>query len=220
MSTSCKIIITILLLLMSCTMVFAKPVPPGELTQILGELSEVEKAFENKNWSGARSSLEEVVELFTTVNSSYTEVIPANLLSKFFAAAKGLDQFLEKNEEEKAEDSYIHMQVVLFEIMSYFDYKVHPVIGVLKKYIGDEAKEALEESNYEEVQSELKEVVTFATKNASLLQQRGVKHEDLQTFMKSLGEAMQQVKAKDNVALKASLDSLEAQVDAFQMAFN
>lgn len=208
-----------LILILSCSLAYAKPVPPEELTEILGELSEVEEGFESENWDGARESLSEVVELFSNVNGSHEEVVPANLRSSFFATAKGLDRFLEEKEEEKAENSFINLQVVLFDVMGYFDYKVHPVLGVLKKYIGDEAREALEENDFEEVHSELKEVVTFVTKNASLLQQKGVKHENIQKFMKSLGVAMKQVKVKDRAALTTSLDSLENQLDEFQKAF-
>jgi len=213
------LVVVVLLLMFSSSNLYAKPAPPGEFAQILGGLSEVEEGFENDNWSGARASLEEVVALFTKVNSSYAEVVPANLLGSFFASAKGLDQFLEQQEEEKAEDGFINLQVVLFEIMGYFDYKIHPVIGVLKKYIGDEARGALKEDNLAEVYSELKEVMTFVTKNASLLQQKGVKHENIQIFMKSLGEAMQQVRANDKAAIKASLKDLESQVDEFQKSF-
>jgi hypothetical protein len=214
-----KIIAVASILFISCSYVYAKPAPPEELTEILGELSEVEESFESENWSGARASLEEVVELFDKVNNSHGEFVPVALRNSFLASAKGLDQFLDKQEEERAENSYIRLQVVLFEIMNYFDYKIHPVIAVLKKYIGDEAREALKDNNLDEVYSELKEVASFVTKNGGLLQQKGVKLEEMQAFMRSLGTAMQQVKEKDATALKTSLDSLESQVHEFEKVF-
>lgn len=214
-----KIITVASILIISCSYVYAKPAPPEELTEILGELSEVEKGFESGNWSEARASLKEVVELFDKVNDSHGEFVPVDQRNSFLASAKGLDRFLDEQEEERAENSYIHLQVVLFEIMNNFDYKIHPVIAVLKKYIGDEAREALYENNFDEVYSELKEVANFITKNGGLFQQKGVKLEKIQAFMRSLGTAMQQVKEEDATAVKTSLDSLESQVHEFEKVF-
>ncbi|MBE0501779.1 MAG: hypothetical protein IBX47_10080 [Desulfuromonadales bacterium] len=198
---------------------FAKPEPPGNLTKILGEVSEMEAKFERGDWADARETLEEIEAMYSGVYASYKQELPAELHKRFTSSTNALHQFLEAENAEKTENSFISMQVVLFELMGYFDYKVHPVIKTLKKYIGDEAQEALAKKDFANVQSELKEVVTFFSKNTSLFQQNGVSNADLQQFMSRLGAAIKQARSEDVPALKSSLDDLEQQIDAFHKAF-
>ncbi len=206
-------------LLMVAIVSYAKPAPPQELSAILGEISELEERFESHNWDAARDSLHEIVTQFEEVSAGFKDDIPRSLTSRFLATAKGLDQFLEAEHEDKTEDSFIDLQVVLFDIMSHFEYRVHPIIEVLKTYIGEEAKEALEKGDLDGVESELREVVTFFTKNAQLLQQKGVGKDHIQLFMKTVGLAMKQTKAAETDALKSTLDELENQIETFQKAF-
>lgn len=198
---------------------YAKPAPPQNLTAILEEVSELEEKFEGGNWTDARATLGEIQKMYADVYRSFEKQVPADLHKRFIASISALGQFLESEDEEKSEKSFIAMQVLLFEIMGHFDYKVHPVIQTLKKYIGEEAQESLEKKDYSNVLSELKEVVTFFSKNTTLFQQNGIPNADLQLFMSTLGEAIKQARNKDATPLKSSLDDLERQIDALQKSF-
>ncbi len=210
-------VITVGLLLLA-TVSFAKPEPPQTLTDILGETSELEEKFEKGNWAGACETLEEIEEMYSEVYAEYKNQVPATLNIKFNSSASSLGQFLEAKNEENTEDEFIELQVVLFSIMDCFDYKVHPVIKVLQKYIGEEAQQALADNDLDNVKSELKEVANFFLKNASLFKLRGINNDDLEQFMFTLGEAIKQANSGNTVPLKESLDDLEKQVDAFQQA--
>lgn len=213
-----RMVATVCFLLLAAVS-YAKPAPPQNLTAILEEVSELEEKFEGENWTDARATLGEIQKMYADVYRSFEKQVPADLHKRFIASINALDQFLESEDEEKSEKSFIAMQVLLFEIMGHFDYKVHPVIQTLKKYIGEEAQESLEKKDYSNVHSELKEVVTFFSKNTALFQQNGIPNADLQLFMSTLGEAIKQARNKEATPLKSSLDDLERQIDAFQKSF-
>jgi hypothetical protein len=208
-------VITVGLLLLA-TVSFAKPTPPQTLTDILGETSELEEKFEKGDWVGARETLEEIKEMYSEVYTEYKNQLPTALNKNFNSSASSLDQFLEAKHEENSENEFITLRVVLFATMDYFDYKVHPIIKVLQKYIGEEAQQALADNDLKNVQSELKEVASFFLKNASLFKVRGVGNDDLEKFMLTLGNAIKQADLEDTVPLKKSLDDLEKQIAVFQ----
>lgn len=213
-----RMVATVCFLLLAAVS-YAKPAPPQNLTAILEEVSELEEKFEGGNWTDARATLSEIQKMYADVYRSFEKQVPADLHKRFIASISALGQFLESEHEEKSEKSFIAMQVLLFEIMGHFDYKIHPVIQTLKKYIGEEAQESLEKKDYSNVLSELKEVVTFFSKNTALFQQNGIPNADLQLFMSTLGEAIKQARNKEATPLKSSLDDLERQIDAFQKSF-
>jgi len=211
-----RIGLLLLVLLWMSSFAFAKPAPPPGLMDILGEFSEIEEKFEDGEWESARESLAEISEKYNEVYAQHDGVISGNLNKNFNSCCDKFKMNLVVKDEEQTEKSFVNLRLVLFDIMDQFDYEVHPVIALMQKFIGDEAKEALEEGNYREVRSEIEEVYAFFRDSTMMLKKNGVEDKAVESFMETMSEAMRFAKDENKQMLETTLDKLEKQLIAFQ----
>lgn len=196
----------------------AKPAPPLELMEMLKEFSEIEEKFEHGEWKSARESLSEISENYSVVYKQHQAAISGKLDKHFLRCCDKFKMNLVVQDEEHARKSFVSLRLVLFDIMDQFNYEVHPVIALMQKFIGDEAKEALEEDNYKEVQSEIEEVYAFFRQSRPMLKMNGVGEEAIGSFQKTMGKAMRLAKKEDKQVLESTLNQLEDQLVVFQQA--
>lgn len=177
---------------------WAKPKPPEELTGIFGEISELEGKFESENWKEATEATEEISEEFDKMSAELKAVVGEKMVKGFLTILKSLEKSVSKEDEAGTEKYFIALQNILFRIMEGFDYKVHPVFEILKKHSADEALEALHKGDFEDVASEMKELLAFQSSTRGTLMKHGVTIEDLaktsKKFKRSPGPANQTIK--------------------------
>ncbi len=194
----------------------AKPSPPPELMEILAEFSEVEEKFEDGDWESARESLSEISAKYDAVYAEYEGVLSRKLNNHFNNCCDKFKINLVVRDEEQTRKSFVTLRLVLFDIMDHFNYEIHPVIALMQKFIGDEAKEALEKGDYGEVQSEIEEVYAFFKDSTSMLKTKGVGQEAVDSFFNDMKVAMSSAAKQDKQTLELTLDQLETQLVAFQ----
>lgn len=194
----------------------AKPAPPAELTGLLGEFSELEMKFESKQWADALDTLDEVVKEFHEMLPELKESAGSMIVMKFDETlSQNLKKALQNKDESAAEKAYIYSQRILFKIMDAYEYKVHPVLLIMEKYISDEATEAAEKGAFYEVLSEMNELSSFFRQARPKLEQRGVSRSDMESFMQKVKMVKKASRAKDGPATKKNLAELEKLFKSF-----
>jgi len=199
---------------------FAKPAPPASLNETLEYLAALEKGFEGEQWGKALETIRQVDQALTSAIQSHADSVPDALSKRLKLITTKLTAALNGKDKEEAEEQYIQLQLLTFEIMDHFDYKVHPILVTLEKYVADEALEALEKNDYEDVLAELHEVASFFQKSAQLLNQHGVSREDLNVFRDRIGKSMQHARNKEAAELKEDLSAMTAQIETFRASFH
>lgn len=151
---------------------FSRPSPPPELLGLFGQLESFEEALEQREWPEAMTLLGKTHETLAKLTPSLESERPQETeaagrsLNKLKAAAADRDF-------NRAHASYLAFQEQLISIMDAFDYKIHPVLYLIDRFI-NEAGEGLRKDDLEEVVNELDEIeVLFAGKAKGLLEQRG-----------------------------------------------
>jgi len=213
-------IVLSVLLTLTVLPAFAKPAPPANLNEALEHLAELEESFENDQWKKALESSKEVEQALSSAMQPYVDSLPATLAKRLKLITTKLNTALNTKAEEEAEKQYIQLQLLTFEVMDHFEYKVHPLLTTLEKYIADEALEALKKNDYEDVLAELHEVASFFQKSAQLLNQHGVSREDLNVFRDRIGKSMQHARDKEAAELKEDLSAMASQIETFQASFH
>jgi hypothetical protein len=137
--------------------------PPPVLIEIIEEFSKMESKFENKKWHEASDTLAAIKEKIEQL-----KMADANQLD-FNKVIDRLKLAFEKKDIKTTENNYIQLQQMLFLYSDNFDYKIPPIISIMNKYINDEAAEALEKNDYDEVYSEMREVGSFFRNSRALL---------------------------------------------------
>lgn len=197
----------------------AKPSPPPELMEILEEFSEIEEQFEAGEWENARKQLPEILEKHNIVYAQCQGLIPEKINQNFIDCFDKFKINLTVQDKEQTERSFVTLRLALFATMDHFSYEVHPVIALMQKFIGDEAKEALEKGNYREVRYEIEEVYAFFKDSTSMLMLNGVEREAIDSFQQTMTKAMLLSEKKDRETLESTLNQLEVQLIAFQKSF-
>ena len=108
-------------------------------------MGEFEESFENQKWEEAEEVIEKIDKELTEVfaQSKLTDTNLSHLLDD-------LKKSIMIREEKLTENNFILFQNQYFSFLNNFDYEIHPLLGVIKQYIVDEASEALNKKDYDE----------------------------------------------------------------------
>jgi len=194
---------------------WAKPKPPEELTGVFIEISELESKFESGKWKEAGEAVDEIGETVGKISGEIKAAGGGKMLKGFDSIIKNLGKSIAGKNEKTTERFFIALQSLIFKIMDGFSYKVHPVFQILKKYSADEAVEAAENGDFEDVESEMRELLNFQKSTRDTLVKHGVEIKDLAEAAKEIQEVNRFSKLKDKESTKKHLNELVKIYDSF-----
>lgn len=167
----------------------AKPEPPPDLLGLLQETLEIEENLESGEWDKAAEAIAEVKAEFDELSEKLENTVESAKIEKTKNSLKALDKFISAKNEDKSMAAYNTVQKGLFDISEAFNYEIPPILLIMKKYLVEEAAEAAEEGNFDEVKSEMREVGAFYKSAREVLLEMGKPQEKID----ALGDGIKQV---------------------------
>ncbi len=180
----------------------AKPLPPDGLGDVFEQLAELEESYENGEWN-------EAAEMFTELEEGLNEIAsktPADYQLDFNNSLKGLHYGIIKKDRELTEKGYIRLTEDCINFCNNFDFKVHPLFSIINKYIGVEAMEAAEKSEFDEVVSEVREVAHMLDEFKDVFNENGIDKKELKELHAQLNNIVAAAKNKDSKLVKKNLE--------------
>jgi hypothetical protein len=196
----------------------AKPAPPQRLTLMLNELSELEAKYESGEWDKALESCERVTGEFRKLLPELRNISLMQITSRFTAVLDGLKASLKARNRERTEIAHRALHKLFFQIMGEYDYPSPPVLEIVSRNL-DEAKEALDKGEINEVAIEINEVGEFLELSKAVLQSRGVPETDLAAAQQLIGGIKVSAQGNQTQEVKKGLSSLVAKVKGYRQLF-
>ena len=203
-----SLLISLPALLLLSTTAAAKPQPHPELIQLLEMLSEFETGFESDNWDGARRTLAEITEKLQA-QADYAEKDDVNPKAVDFSPVVGkLSLAVQEQNKEKTQKLFLLFQQVLLSFVDQFDYKVHPMIMLMGKYISKDVVKAAETRNFIEAKNELREIAAFNQKARKIFLEHGISKDKLIAFSDQISAAFSACEEENIGRLDKSLENM------------
>ena len=205
------VILAIGLLVVPCNFVLAEKYSPNEkIDEVIEEMGELEENFEENKWGEAQESAEkienEIKEIVARIQTDDLDIQ---------GAAENLKKAVAGKNSEETELAYITFQKRFFSLLNDFDYEVHPVLSILEQYIIDEAGEAAEKNDIDEVISDIRESGNLFKYAKPIFLEKGVSQQDLKEFNAKIIDLLLAGKKKDNKKVYELLKEIQEQYKTF-----
>ena len=183
---------------------------PAGVNNVLEEMSELEEGFEAEKWQEANESVEkiekELNEIFAQSNLNDSALIEV---------LASLKKYVIEQNEKQVEVNYIRFQKHFFNFISQFDYDVHPILGMIQKYVIDESSEAYEKKDYDDVMSEMREAGNLIDHAKPLLVEKGIAEQEVNDFKSKVIALIMAGKKKDYAKMGELLEELKITYGSF-----
>jgi hypothetical protein len=203
-------------LLLASALVFAFSVAnasalPPSISEIIVQLVEIEEGFENNKWQEAMEATEKIEKEVGVMleQTKLQDELLVTLLSN-------LKNEIKMNNQEKAAVNYLRFQKRFFSFINNFEIEVHPLFSLLEKYVVDEAVEALEKGDYDNVAREMAEAGNLIKYIEPIFLEKGIKKEELKDFTSKIINVIQASKERDKTKVSEDLKQVQELYKSFK----
>jgi hypothetical protein len=184
--------------------------PTEEVGEIIEAMGELEESYEDNQWEEALESTEKIDK---EVKGIIAQIKTDDL--NLQGALDNLKKSVAGHNSEDTELAYIIFQRRVFSLLNDFEYDVHPVLTILEQYIIEEAGEAAEKNDFEEVLSEMRESGNLFKYAKPLLSEKGVSQQALSEFNAKIIALIRAGNHNDNKKVAELLKEIQAQYKIF-----
>jgi len=181
---------------------FAANAPEG-VDEIFEAMEKLEESYENYLW-------QEALEATDTIQKELQGIFVQAQLDDATLEKKitELRESVEKKSKDETEVNFIRFQKQFFIFISNFDYEVHPVLKIIEEYIFEEAAEAAEKKEFEEVASEMVEVGNLIDTASPFLLKKGISEDAISNFKSEVYYLIKVARKEDPHMVNSSLEKV------------
>ena len=186
------------ILIVLCVSVAAQP-PPAGVDTILKALGELEESFEKRDWGEALTVANRIDnELLDVLVASRLE---APLLEQALVKVKGA---IHEGNSIKVEVNYILLQKRFVGFLDNFTFEIHPVFELVAQSL-DQAKEAAEKSEFDDVANEMAEAGNMLREAHGHYQKSGMTDREFSEFNAKVVSTIKAARRKNSALVNQEL---------------
>ena len=192
--------------------VSAASTAPQGIVEIIEELAELEESYENNQW-------QEALETTNKIENELKEVFEQSKLedAALENALTNLKNAVIGKNEEKTEIKYLLFQKRFFAFINNFEYDVHPLLGLIEKYVIEESAEAAEKGDFKDVASEMAEAGNLIKYAEPVLVEKGITKQELSEFSSKVVDVIRAAKKNDAEQVNQNLKQVQDLYKSFMI---
>lgn len=204
------IVVTIGLISITCNFALAEKYAPTPIVnELIEAMGEFEESYESNKWGEAKEATEEIETkakaIIAQIKNDELEIV---------AAVENLKKAVDQKNSDYTELAFITLQRRFYSLLNDFDYEVHPVLSILDHYL-DEAGEAAEKNDMDEVISEVRECGNLFKFAKPIFVEKGIAINDLNKCNSNMIALLMAGKHNDDKKVLEFLKEIQEQYETF-----
>ena len=188
---------------------------PSQLANIFPDISVFENAFKSGDWKKAKSAADSIDKKFRKLIPKIKQDLYGFTEKEYDAIMSHMRDGVVNKNSYTVQSKFIELHEYLLKIISKYDYKIHPLIEIVNKYV-KEAEEANNKGNYGRIVSEMDEIMSLFKLVENNLLRTDAMRDDGKKIKATIGEIRSAGLQREKQAVKEGISSLKAMMSLLE----